>query len=364
VHLLVSAAPIAGAPAIGSIILERAAAIAETLVARQFERDPQLEVRYGKRGRDRCLEDAKYHLSYLAEAIDAGSEELFIDYLNWAKVMLGQRNVPAADLVRHLGLMREVLLETLPHDAGAVAGAYIDAGLSVLPNAPSEVATFLPADAPLADLAQEYFTLLLNGERHLASRRILDAASSGTPVKEIYLHVFQRAQREIGRRWQMNQLNVAQEHYCTAATQLVMSQLYPMIFATEKGAGNFVATCVAGDLHEIGIRMVADFFEMEGWNTLYLGANTPSAAIVQTLVERRAQVVGISATMSFHVRAVADLILQVRGEPRCRGVKILVGGYPFMVAPDLWRRLGADGCAHDAQAAVSLAAELVAGGSA
>jgi methanogenic corrinoid protein MtbC1 len=335
--------------------------MAETLVARQFERNPQLEVRYGKRGRERCLEDAKYHLSYLAEAIDAGSEALFIEYLNWAKVMLGQRNVPAADLVRHLELMREVLRDGLPAHAAPVAVAYIDAGLSVLPNAPGEVATFLPEDAPLAALAQEYLALLLNGERHLASRRILDAASSGTPVKEIYLHVFQRAQREIGRRWQMNQLSVAQEHYCTAATQLVMSQLYPLIFATEKGAGTFVATCVAGDLHEIGIRMVADFFEMEGWNTFYLGANTPSGAVVQTVIERRAQVLGISATMSFHVRAVADLIRQVRAEPRCRDVKILAGGYPFMIAPDLWRKLSADGCAHDAQAAVSLATELVAG---
>jgi methanogenic corrinoid protein MtbC1 len=82
---------------------------------------------------------------------------------------------------------------------------------------------------------------------------------------------------------------------------------------------------------------------------------------VQTVIERRAQVLGISATMSFHVRAVADLIRQVRAEPRCRDVKILAGGYPFMIAPDLWRKLSADGCAHDAQAAVSLATELVAG---
>jgi methanogenic corrinoid protein MtbC1 len=351
----------AAPPDIASTILQRAGEIAETLVARQFERDPQLEVRYGKRGRDRCLEDAKYHLSYLAEAIDAASEALFSEYLKWAKVMLGQRNVPAADLVRHLALMREVLLDCLPVDVAPVAVAYIDAGLSVLPDAPGEIATFLPADAPLADLAQEYLALLLNGERHLASRRILAAASSGTPVKEIYLHVFQPAQREIGRRWQMNQLSVAQEHYCTAATQLVMSQLYPMIFGTEKGAGNFVATCVAGDLHEIGIRMVADFFEMEGWNTFYLGANTPSVAVVQTIVERRAQVLGVSATMSFHVRAVADLIRQVRAEPRCRGVKILAGGYPFLIAPELWRKIDADGCAHDAQAAVALASKLVAG---
>ena len=35
------------------------------------------------------------------------------------------------------------------------------------------------------------------------------------------------------------------KHYCTAATQLIMSQLYPYIFSGEKTAGAFVATCVA-----------------------------------------------------------------------------------------------------------------------
>ena len=44
-----------------------------------------------------------------------------------------------------------------------------------------------------------------------------------------------------------------------------------------------VATCIGGELHEIGIRMVADFFEMEGWDTYYLGANTPADAVVAEL---------------------------------------------------------------------------------
>lgn len=32
-------------------------------------------------------------------------------------------------------------------------------------------------------------------------------------------------------------MSIAEEHYCTAATQLVMSQLYPFVFASEKNAG-------------------------------------------------------------------------------------------------------------------------------
>jgi methanogenic corrinoid protein MtbC1 len=67
--------------------------------------------------------------------------------------------------------------------------------------------------------------------------------------------------------------------------------------------------------------------------------------------------------MTFHVRAVADVVRTVRASEACRRVRILVGGYPFNVDHDLWRRIGADGSAHDARGAVALANHLVDGSS-
>jgi methanogenic corrinoid protein MtbC1 len=39
----------------------------------------------------------------------------------------------------------------------------------------------------------------------------------------------------------------------------------------------------------------------------------------------------------------------------------MVGGYPFNVDPDLWRRIGADGSARDASEAIGVAQRLVVG---
>jgi methylmalonyl-CoA mutase cobalamin-binding domain/chain len=138
-----------------------------------------------------------------------------------------------------------------------------------------------------------------------------------------------------------------------------MSQLYPHIFNTHKVGRRLVATCASEELHEIGMRMVADFFEMEGWDTYYVGANTPASSILQTLRERQADVLGISSTMHYHVTAVKALIDQVRASGLGQRVKILVGGYPFNRHTDLWRKVGADGCGQDAQEAVRLANHLV-----
>ena len=344
-----------GGKEVGGRIAAGRDALAEAITALHYERQPELVSRYGPAGREKCLQDARYHLSYLAEAVGAESPALFADYIGWAKVMLSSRGIPAEDLARNVEYMREALrLNLSPEEAGVVE-EYLDAGLERLPRTPPELPAFLEESAPHTELARDYLALLLRGERHAAGRLVLDAVEAGADVKGIYLHVFQRAQREVGRLWQMNRINVAQEHYCTAATQLIMSQLYPRIFRTERRGRRMVATSVAGELHEIGLRMVADFFEMEGWDTYYLGANTPTPSLLQAAAERRADVLAVSATMTFHLRALEELITAARAAEGLRDVKIMVGGYPFDLEPELWRRVGADLYAADAQQAVEAA---------
>ena len=330
-------------------------ALAEAITALHYELRPELLSRYGPAGREKCLQDARYHLSYLAEAVGAASPALFADYIGWAKAMLSARGIPGADLARNVECMREALTRHLPPEDAGVVAEYLDAGLKRLPQSRAALPPFRDESAPHNELAGQYLTLLLGGERHLASRLILDAVDAGADVKEIYLHVFQRTQREIGRLWQMNEINVAQEHYCTASTQLIMSQLYPRIFRTERRGRRMVATSVAGELHEIGLRMVADFFEMEGWDTYYVGANTPTQSLLQAAAERRPHVLAVSATMTFHLRAVEELIAAARAAEALREVKIMVGGYPFDLEPELWRRVGADLYAADARQAVEAA---------
>jgi methanogenic corrinoid protein MtbC1 len=341
---------------------ERAAEIARTITDRHFARHPATAGRHGDAGRAHCLQDAAHHLAYLGQAVSAEEPALFADYVAWVRSLLGARGVGEGDLASHLQIAREVLRDTIEADAFTRADDCLRAGLAVLGASVDEpqrpAATAAPAVERLADA---YLQALLRGERHAASRLVLEAADAGLPLKEIYLGVFQRSQHEIGRLWQLNRISVAQEHYATAATQLVMSQLYPRIFTTARCNRTLVAACVAGDLHEIGVRMVSDLFEIEGWDTFYLGANVPHASVVSTLVERRADVLALSATLTPHVAEVRTLIRTVRATPDCRRVRILVGGHPFNIAPGLWRSVGADGHATDAATAIERAFELTSG---
>lgn len=211
----------------------------------------------------------------------------------------------------------------------------------------------------LSSLASEYLDLLLAWDRRGALGRVLDAVDKGRSVKEIYLEVLQPVQYELGRLWQANRINVAQEHFCTAATQLVMSQLYPRLFLGPRSGKTLVATSVSGELHEVGIRMVADFFEMEGWDSWYLGSSMPARDILSSLEAHGADVLAVSVTMAYHLDEAIRLIDLVRDSEWGRQGRILVGGRQFALVPDLWLQLGADGFAQDAEAAIKVAEAFV-----
>ena len=55
------------------------------------------------------------------------------------------------------------------------------------------------------------------------------------------------------------------------------------------------------------------------------------------------------------------LLERVRADPACAGLRVMVGGHPFGIDPALWRTLGADGTAADAEQAVALAEQWLAG---
>jgi MerR family transcriptional regulator, light-induced transcriptional regulator len=324
--------------------------LAKAIVERQWKIRPDLELRYGAVGYAKCLEDAHYHLRYLCEAIDAAEPQLFSDYISWAKIMLASRKVLSEDLASHLQTLRDVVADNLPGEMGAVARDYVNAALDQLPQYPLELPVFLDDREPLAEMAKAYLNVLLRYERHSAAEMILAAVDSGTSIKDIYRYVFERCQRELGRLWQTNLVSVAQEHYCTASTQFVMALLYPKLFAQkkEKNMGSLLAACVPGELHEIGPRMLCDLMEMEGWQTIYLGANVPIPALVQTVKDRKPNVLAISAAMTYHIKIVRQLIGSLRDSDIGDAMTIVVGGYAFRSAESLWRNVGADGFAKDA----------------
>lgn len=339
----------------GHQLRDRAGALADAVVACEFGGDARRRLRHGPGARTRPRQAASTSVALLADAVDARSPAVFCDHVGWTKQMLRAQGARDEDLEQHLACLGEAVRRHMPQPVAQAALALIDSARAALPGMPPSAASFLETAHRLAPLAQQYLRHLLGGYRGAASRVAIDAARHGESVRDLYLHVFQPALREVGRLWQEQKVSVAQEHFCTAATQIVMAQLLPQGHGAERSGESVVVACVSGDQHDMGARMLADFFDMAGWDAYFCGANVPHDAVVAAVVDRGARLLAISATMGHHLHHVAELIATLRADPRCAGLRVMVGGRPFNLDPDLWRSLGADGSAADADAALALA---------
>lgn len=330
------------------------------ILADHFKMRPDMAQRYTEHQKANFQKDVAWILSFLAEAVWAEQPVLFEEFVSWLKTFLTSVKVPMKDVAESFELIKKRINSECTSEENNRIDPHLLKGIGILLSDDQKIS--LPAmDNHLSALAQNYLDNLLKGNRNTALSLVMDKVKSGVSVKEMYLQLFQPVQYEIGRLWQTNKISVAQEHYCTGATQLVMSQLYPYLFTGEKKDRKMVTACVSGELHEMGARMVTDFFEMQGWDTYYLGANMPIEGVIRFIGEMKPQCLAISATMTFHISAVEEMIRKIRSAPEVSAdLKILVGGYPFKVAENLWKSVGADGFAASATDAVELADKLIA----
>lgn len=326
-----------------------------------YARYPEVSIRQDTRGRAACLLDARYHLEGLEGAVSFDSPTLFVDYLQWAKILLHSLSIPVEHLVHFLRGLSEIIEFAFPKVHRETILKILNGGLDQFASLELECEPALEESNELGVEAKIYLDSLLRGERQKATDQILELAEAGVGVGDIYLHIFSRSQQEIGRLWQTSQISVAKEHFCTALTQAIMARLWSYMIREESEGKRMIVTCITGDQHELGGRMLADFFEMAGWDTYFFGANTPISGILESAKEHKADVLSISVTMPHLLDNVRELISLVRQDADLSELKILVGGYPFRAESKLWKAVGADGSAETARDAVKVVNEIVSG---
>jgi len=338
--------------AVGQALLPLYDALSQAITQRKQEAFQELITEHGVEW-GKLLEYTHYDLSSLANALASSSPAVFKDYVEWVAALFEKNSIPHEILKKNIAILEDVLKAFLPGEHQALISRYLAAGVAAIGQQRTVQPAHIDPSSALGTLAEQYLAALLAADRDKASQLILDSYRSGVSIRDIYLQVLQPVQYELGRLWHMRKISVAQEHFASSATQLVMAQLYPFICLQdrEEAKGVMVAVCVSGELHEIGIRMVADFFEMEGWVTHFLGANMPVNDIVETLSTHQADLLAVSVSMSSNVTKAKKLITAVRSSP-AQGTKVMVGGYVFNRVPGLWKGVGADCYAEHAESAL------------
>lgn len=174
------------------------------------------------------------------------------------------------------------------------------------------------------DLYQRYQERLLAGDRRACTEVVQRLLDESIGLEELYLDLFQTALYEVGGLWERNRISVAVEHTATAITESLMALAYPRLFQVRRIGRTAVVTCAAGELHQVGARMVADSLEMRGWDAHFLGANAPLDDLLRHVEEKKPEVLAISMSISSSLPRLHESVSQIR---EAHGdLKIAIGG--------------------------------------
>lgn len=341
-------------------LLERGAAgYAGFAAALMVERDPGGVDQLGAGAQGTWRSHLTQRVLELAAAVAAGEQQLFTGRVTWSRKAFSARGQDESGLRQSLTALRDVLAERLPAPAAAEPLACLDAALQSLdgPAPPADRSALDPAQ-PAHRLALQYLQKILEGNMAVAIGDVARAGADGLGPKAAYLDVLLPAQREVGRLWHLGEITVAEEHMVTSATLRTMAVLATQAPTAPPNGRTVVVAAVAGNVHDVGLRALADLYQLAGWRTIFVGADVPMQDLPTLLTFFEADLLMLGATLATHVPRVAQTIGAIR--ERCeRPVQVIVGGAAFDEAPALWKKVGGDAYAATLDGAVEAGARLV-----
>ena len=121
----------------------------------------------------------------------------------------------------------------------------------------------------------------------------------------------------VGHEWAAGELDVAREHYATAVTLTVLGALGPRMRAAPKDGRLAVVSGSPEERHAVGVQMVADFLEGDGWEVLNLGASTPARDLARLVDAEQPDVVALSASTPAGLPGTAEAVAALRALRPC-----------------------------------------------
>lgn len=336
--------------------------ISDKVMERHFELDPKLRLEYNDRRRRLMYEDILYNLESLGVATKFNDKKIFTDYAVWVYVLLcyimkdlGPDRVKV-HMKDHYKILINVLKEYMSESDFKLAEEFLNAAIVATEftdiNEPSNM---LFESGKYIDEKVNYLKFLLSNNYREASLIIESMIDAGVPIEDIYVDVIQEVMYEVGNLWHKSIITVDREHYCTSATQRILSQFYPIIFGTPKNDLSVLSSCVGSELHEMGVRMLSDLFEYEGWDSIYLGAAVPKQFIIKSIAESDPELIVLSVTMPSHLALCHEIVNEIRD--KFPGKKIAVGGRAFQLTDKLWEKWDVDIYTIDARDLIKWAKE-------
>ena len=135
----------------------------------------------------------------------------------------------------------------------------------------------------------------------------------------------------IGKLWEIGQITVSAEHLATT----IVNRLIPIIRRTvpsiHSTGNSAILACPAGEQHQLGVQIASELLASYGWQTLLLGANTPTDDLVKFIDQMHPNLLCLSLTIPDHLPSLLALLIKVTA---------LYPDLPILASGSAFRTLG------------------------
>ncbi len=294
------------------------------------------------------FDNHRYHFDFMANVFEFQAYDMLVRMVPWVYRAYINHGFSADYFVVELEAWLTAINNFMAEDGDTVAGVYDfllknhGRFVDLASQKTWDDIEYPPGDDTEGELFYQYLLAGDFKECFTLGRNLLESSSS---LEHLYLDIIQPSMYRIGRDWESGRISVAKEHLASAIVMRLLATIYPLLQPPPADKGTVVVTAAPNEFHEIGAWMVANTLELDGWKTLYLGANTPRSALLSLIRSEQPKVMALSIAMPFNLRHVKSIIDTVRGLPPSERPCTLIGGQVFRLSDRLQGALGADGYA-------------------
>ena len=188
----------------------------------------------------------------------------------------------------------------------------------------------------------DYFKSILYGDINELLIICSSFLEKGMSYIQFYNNIIQRSLIEIGVLWEKGEIDIWQEHFASENSIKLLEILFPRSMQNNKEGKTIIGITAGAEMHNIGLRMVCNIFQLSGWNTIYLGGHLPTHNILNSIKENRPKALALSVTQAHHIESAQNLISAVKQTYKNNSPSIIIGGAAFKNIHKVAKVMGVD----------------------
>jgi len=195
----------------------------------------------------------------------------------------------------------------------------------------------------------DFMTASLESGRK-GSSIIMNLLETGYSEEQIIIDLLEASLLRTGFLWEEGVYNEAMEHQLssTVLQALIMMQLKSGYLVPFRGKAACLTT--AGENHNLGLRMMSRFLEIDGWDSFFLGSSVPARSLQDYIRDIEIDLVLVSVTLNENADSGCSLIKVLKSMDSPPSV--IAGGRGIKHNEKIFLRSGADYLAKTASDAV------------